>query len=44
MQILLLKSYELGQHNGLNIFGEVNKIKENDSSGRKVRNVPAMDE
>ena len=43
MQILFTKSYELGEHNGLNIFeGEVNKIEENDSSGRKVRNVPAI--
>ncbi len=43
MQILFTKSYELGEHNGLNIFeGEVNKIEETDSSGRKVRNVPAI--
>ena len=43
MQILFTKSYELGEHNGLNIFeGEVNKIEETDASGRKVRNVPAI--
>ena len=43
MQILFTKSFELGEHNGLNIFeGEVMKIKENDNNGKKVRNVPAI--
>ncbi len=41
MQILFSKSYEFGEHKGLNIFeGEVNKISETDLDGKKARNVP----
>ena len=43
MQILFTKSYEFGEHEGLNIFeGEVNKIEMNDKDGNKIRNIPMI--
>ena len=41
LQILFTKSFEFGEHNGLNIFkGSVKKIHDCDKSGKKIRNVP----
>ena len=43
MQILFTKSFEFGEHDGLNIFeGEVKKIDMNDKNGDKIRNVPMI--
>lgn len=43
MQILFTKSYEFGEHDGLNIFeGEVKKIDMNDKNGNKIRNIPMI--
>ena len=43
MQILFTKSYEFGEHYGLNIFeGEVKKIDMNDKDGNKIRNIPMI--
>tara|TARA_B100001057_G_scaffold334799_1_gene335409 strand:- start:4159 stop:4800 length:642 start_codon:yes stop_codon:yes gene_type:complete len=43
MQILFTKSYEFGEHDGLNIFeGEVKKIDMNDKDGNKIRNIPMI--
>ena len=41
MQILFTKSFEFGEHEGLNIFnGTVKKIPEKDEKKRKIRRVP----
>jgi len=43
MQILFTKSFEFGEHEGLNIFeGEVKKIDMNDKNGHKIRNIPMI--
>ena len=43
MQILFTKSFEFGEHEGLNIFeGEVKKIDMNDKNGYKIRNIPMI--
>ena len=41
MQILFTKSFEFGEHEGLNIFnGTVKKIPEKDEEKRKIRSIP----
>lgn len=43
MQILLSKSYEFGEHEGLNIFkGSVDKISGKGAKGEKTRKVPMI--
>ena len=43
MQILFTKSFEFGEHDGLNIFeGEVKKIDMKNKNGDKIRNVPMI--
>ena len=43
MQILFTKSYEFGEHGGLNIFnGEIKKIPHEDKDKKKVRNIPMI--
>lgn len=43
MQILFTKSYEFGEHNGLNIFsGEIKKIPHENKDKLKIRNIPMI--